>query len=77
MDQSIAQLLVLAFAGASVISFAEMRSALTPPACSECSHCRSLAYEKRRREEELRNSYARRYGLVEHDDDEAPRTGPH
>jgi hypothetical protein len=76
MDQGIAQLLVLAFAGASLLSFAEMRSALKAPVCPECSHCRSVAYEKRRRDEEIRESYARRYGFADPDDDE-PSAKPH
>jgi hypothetical protein len=73
MDQGIAQLLVLAFVGASILSFAEMRSALKAPVCPECSHCRSLAFEKRRRDEEIRESYARRYGFVDQDEDEPNR----
>jgi hypothetical protein len=76
MDQGIAQLLVIAFAAASVISFVEMRSALKAPMCPECSHCRSLAYERRRHEEDLRESYARRYGFLDREDDDGPRSGP-
>jgi hypothetical protein len=77
MDQGIAQLLVLAFAGASVLSLMEMRSSLQPPACSECPHCQSLEFEKRRRDEELRDSYARRYGLVDPEEDDRRSRPPH
>ena len=77
MDPGLAQLLVLAFAGATALSLIEMKSSLQAPVCAECPHCRSLEFEKRRRQEELRDAYARRYGLVDPDEDDRRSRPPH
>ena len=77
MDQGLAQFLVLAFAGASALSLFEMKASLQAPVCAECPHCQRLELEKRRREEELRDAYARRYGLVDPEDDDRRSRPPH
>jgi hypothetical protein len=48
----------------------EMRASLTPAACPECAHCKAVAHERARREQELQARYAREQRLeVDEDDD--------
>ncbi|MFL5756914.1 MAG: hypothetical protein ACJ77N_11510 [Chloroflexota bacterium] len=73
MDPSIAALLSLAFVAATGITAYELRSALDPPHCPECTHCQTRAIRKQRAEQELREWYARRWGFEERDEDERRR----
>ena len=69
MDGSILQVGLVAVVGAMIMTMYEMRSALRPVACSECSHCRARAESEAREQERLSNEYARRIGLDDEDND--------
>ena len=62
------QLVLLLFLTAIVIVAYEMRSALKPPACAECAHCRALQVAADERAAEVQDWYARRYGMHRPDD---------
>lgn len=68
MDPTIATTLLVAFAGALVLSIHETRAALEPPFCAECQHCQERARAKAREQEELRAWYARKWNLPDEDD---------
>jgi len=70
MDPTFAPILFLGFLLAIGLTGLELRAAAEPPACPQCGHCRQVAETKRQREAELRESYARRWGLGEREDDD-------
>lgn len=70
MDPTIAPILFMGFLVAIGLTGFELRAATEPPACPECGHCRMVLEAKRQREAELRESYARHWGLGERDDDD-------
>jgi ferredoxin-like protein FixX len=71
MDGSTLQILALvALVGAMIITLFDMRVALQPASCAECSHCRSLAEAKALEQERLAREYSARVGLPEDNDDD-------
>lgn len=68
MDLQSLQLVALAVA--LILTAYELRASLEPPTCPECTHCRTLAAERARRDEELATTYAHRNRLDPDDDDE-------
>ena len=47
----------------------EMRTALEPARCPECSHCEAAARERAAEQRSLQDEYAHRHGLDREDDD--------
>lgn len=70
MDPGVSSLLFLGFIIAIAATAFELRASLGPPVCAECQHCRDRLAEERRREEELRDWYARRWGVGDRDEDD-------
>jgi len=70
MDPTFAPILFIGFLVAIGLMSVELRDAADPPVCPQCSHCRQVADDKRRREAELREWYAQRWRLGERDDDD-------
>jgi hypothetical protein len=73
MDANVLQLALFAAVVAMVLTLYELRASLAPATCRECPHCRQLAAEKQRRDEELQRWYARENGLDPDDDEDRPR----
>lgn len=73
MDTGILQAALLAAIVAIVVTVYELRASLAPAECSECPHCRNVAAERRRRDAELQDWYARKHGLDLDDDDDRQR----
>jgi hypothetical protein len=48
----------------------EMKLSVERPTCPECPHCKALAESAERETAELREYYARRYGVRRRDDDD-------
>ena len=72
MDPTFAPILFLGFLVAIGLTSVELRAATEPPVCPECGHCRLVAETRRQREAELRESYARQWGLGDREDDDRP-----
>jgi hypothetical protein len=70
MDGSMLQLGLWALVVAMIVTLYDMRSALRPAACPECSHCRQRAAEEARLQDRLAREYARRHGLESDDEDD-------
>jgi hypothetical protein len=70
MDGSMLQLGLWALVVAMIVTLYDMRSALRPAACPECSHCRQRATEEARLQDRLAREYARRHGLESDDEDD-------
>lgn len=68
MDGSMLQLGLVALIGAIVLTTYEMRAALKPVACPECTHCEARAEADRLEQERLAREYARKMGLPWDDD---------
>ncbi len=69
MDATIAQFLTAGFLLAIGLTAFELQAALKPPFCSECSHCRAELLERRRRQAESREQYARQNGIWDDEDE--------
>ena len=69
MDGLMMSMLVVALFVAMGITLSEMRAALRPAVCPECSHCRQRLDEERRRQDDLQEAYELRWGLRDRDDE--------
>jgi hypothetical protein len=68
--------LILLFLLALAVAAMELRSALQPPVCPQCGHCRLETLRRQAREEEARAKIAKRmWGIDDHDDDPRPPSG--
>ncbi len=67
------QLLFWLFVLGVLVTGFEMVASLRPPACPRCAHCQALEEEERRRQAELRDSLANRFGIRDPKDDRRPR----
>lgn len=70
MDGAILNGTFVAIIVAMVLVAYEMRASLRPAECRECPHCRALALERARRQQDLQAQYAREHHLdIDEDDD--------
>jgi hypothetical protein len=76
MDAALAPVILLALLAGIVGTALELRAAAVPPACPECPHCRAAqvdrereAEERRQKQQDLQNWYARR-NRIDTDEDE-------
>ena len=68
MDVGLFQLLFWIFLFGVVVMAYEIAESFRPPVCKECSHCRAIKEEERRRQAQARDAFARRYGIHEDED---------
>lgn len=60
---------LIALAIAMIVTIYDLRASLAPDRCGECPHCRAIAFDEARRQEQLAREYARRNGFDRDDDD--------
>jgi hypothetical protein len=71
MDEPMLQAMGLgALVVAMIVTLYEMGVSLRPAVCPECPHCRQLAEDEARLQEQLSSDYAHRNGLDIDDDDD-------
>jgi hypothetical protein len=71
MDGSMLQPIGLgALVVAMIVTLYDMGASLRPSSCPECQHCREVAADDARLQEQLAREYAQRHGLEADDEDD-------